>query len=208
MHARNWQNWDKGEAAKYIDSYWINSEHEKDWRKRLASIIKDEFGEKTSILDVGCGSGLIFKELIKRRIVTPRTYIGGDVSFKMLDIANRRYPNAKFIYLDIFNLPFRGKSQPNTICIQVLQHLPNYAQALSELIRVTNGKMLISSWFTQGPEDKIVFEDISYGGPFYNNKYSLSRFLTFIYEQVNTKIEQINIIKHREPTYSIIITFA
>jgi ubiquinone/menaquinone biosynthesis C-methylase UbiE len=207
MHERNWQNWDKGETAKYIDSYWINSGYEKEWRKRLVSDIKDEFGKRTPLLEVGCGSGLIYEEMIKLHVVTPKTYVGGDVSHKMLDTASNRYPKAKFIYLDIFKLPFPTKSRPNTICIHVLQHLPNYAQALKELIRITSGKLLISSWFTQGPEDSIVFEDIPYGGPFYNNRYSLPKFLAFIYEQVDTKIEKINITKYREPTYSVTVTF-
>lgn len=207
MRDRKWQNWDKGETAKAIDSYWVNSTYERNWRKRLVSDIKDEFSKGISLLEVGCGSGLIYEELIKLRVVTPQTYIGGDISHKMLDIAGNRHPSAKFIYLDIFKLPFPGKSQPNTICIQVLQHLPNYAEALRELIRITSAKLLISSWFTQGPEDKIVFEDTSYGGPFYNNQYSLPKFLTFIYEQVNNKIGKINITKYLEPTYSIGITF-
>jgi ubiquinone/menaquinone biosynthesis C-methylase UbiE len=207
MQERNWQNWDKGETAKAIDSYWINSGYEEDWRKRLVSDIKDEFGIRTSILEVGCGSGLIYEEMINHHVVTAKTYVGGDVSHKMLDIASSRYPKAKFIYLDIFKLPFQKKSQPNTICIHVLQHLPNYVQALKELIRITNGKLLISSWFTQESEDNIVFEDIPYGGPFYNNQYSLTKFLDFIHEQVDTKIEKINITKYREPTYSITVTF-
>ena len=206
MRERKWQNWDKRETAKAIDCYWINSTYEKKWRKRLVSDIKDEFGKRISLLEVGCGSGLIYEELTKLRVVTPQTYIGGDISHKMLDIAVNRYPNAKFIYLDIFKLPFPEKSQPNIICIQVLQHLPNYAEALRELIRITSGKLLISSWFTQGPEDRIVLEDTSYGGPFYNNQYSLPKFLTFIYERVNNKIEKINITKYPEPTYSISIT--
>lgn len=207
MRGRNWQNWDKGKTADAIDSYWVNSTYEKNWRKRLAAYIKKEFGKTTSILEVGCGSGLIYDELIRLRVVTPQTYIGGDVSHKMLDVARKRYPEVKFIYLDIFNLPFSVKSCPNILCIHVLQHLPNYVSALLELMRIAREKLLISSWFTQGPDDKIVFEDISYGGPFYNNQYSLPKFLTFIHEQVSIKIEKINIIKYREPTYSISITF-
>jgi ubiquinone/menaquinone biosynthesis C-methylase UbiE len=207
MPKRKWQNWDKGESAKAIDSYWVDSLYEKKWRKHLVADIKNEFGKRTRIVEIGCGSGLIYEEMSNYHVVTAKTYVGGDVSYKMLDIASNRYPKAKFIYLDIFKLPFPEKSRPNTICIHVLQHLPHYAQALKELIRITSGKLLISSWFTQGPEDKIVFEDISYGGPFYNNQYSLPKFLTFIYEQVNNTIKKINITQYLEPTYSITITF-
>ena len=203
MPERNWQNWDKGETAKAIDLYWVNSAFEKDWRKRLVSDIKGEFGKRIPLLEVGCGSGLIYEEMIKLHVVTAKSYVGGDVSHKMVDMASSRYPDAKFIYLDIFKLPFPEKSQPHTICIQVLQHLPHYAQALTELIRITSRKLLISSWFTQEPDDNIIFEDTVWDVPFYNNRYSLSKFLAFMYENFNTEIEKLSITKYIEPIYFI-----
>ncbi len=89
-----WQNWDKGEIAKEVDSYWASSTPEARWRKLL------EFGEKAYVLKVGCGSGLIYQETVKQRVVTAKSYVGGDISLKMPRIT-QQFPKAKFINFDI-----------------------------------------------------------------------------------------------------------
>lgn len=207
MSERSYQNWDKGETAKSIDSYWMNSTSETNWRSLLVSNIKAEFGGNPPVLEVGCGSGLIYAEMIKFQVVTAKTYVGGDISHNMLEMAHNRFPKAKFIKLDAFRLPFRENTQPYTICIHVLQHLPEYAEALKELIRISSRRLLISSWFRQGPEDNIVFEDTPWGAPFYNNQYSLPKFLSFIFEHANAGIEKISVTKYLEATYIISMTF-
>jgi ubiquinone/menaquinone biosynthesis C-methylase UbiE len=207
MFEHSYQNWDKGETAKSIDSYWMNSTSERNWRSFLVSNIKAEFGGRPFVLDVGCGSGLIYAEMIKFQVITAKTYVGGDISPKMLEMAHNRFLKLRLINLDIFRLPFREKTQPYTICIHVLQHLPDYAEALKELIRITSKRLLIGSWFTQGPEDNKIFEDTPWGAPFYNNRYYLPKFLNLIFEHANGRIEKISVTKYREPTYIISMTF-
>ena len=186
---RYWQNWDKGQIAESVDQYWCNERSEIDWRKLLVADIKVEVGKKTRVLEVGCGSGLIYSEMLKRGVVTPKSYIGGDVSDRMLDIARHRFPKATFTHLDILNLPYPDKSQPNVICIHVLQHLPHYAQAVKELIRVTANELYIVTWFTQKPDDNIVFGETqpAYGASFYDNSYSLPKFVASLYADREVK---------------------
>lgn len=176
MSERQGQNWDEGDTARRIDRYWLESEAE--WRQMLGENIRAEFGEAEPMLDVGCGSGLIYGQMRREGVVTSDSYVGGDTSEKMLAIARERFPDAYFAPLDIFDMPYADRSQENVICIQVLQHLPHYREALGELLRITRRKLYISSWF--GPEDRINFGDSPFGGPFFENRYSLAKFLSYL----------------------------
>lgn len=198
-----WQNWDKGNIAKMVDDYWL--EKERGWRNWLVLDIKKEFGKKVPLLDVGCGTGLIYQQMLKYHVVTPATYVGGDVSKKMLAIARQRFPEAKFVNLDIFNLSYPDHSQPNVMCISVIQHLPYYDQALNELMRVTGRKLYIVSWFTQAAEDKIVL------GNFYANHYSLSKFLTYVLMNSDRAVQDLRVHQYEydpeKKVYIIVLTF-
>lgn len=190
---REWENWDKGEIARSVDKYWCGDSLEAEWRKVLVRDIEAEIGRGTSILEVGCGSGLIYHEMLKRRIVTTKSYIGGDVSQKMLEIARGRFPQTSFSHLDIFNLPYSDKSQPNVICISVLQHLPHYAEAVKELIRITGRRLYIATWFNQSFEDNIVFGETAWGASFHDNCYSLPKFLAFLYGNTDANIKGLSV---------------
>jgi ubiquinone/menaquinone biosynthesis C-methylase UbiE len=190
-NVREWENWDKGEIAQSVDQYWRNDSLEAEWRKLLVADIEAEIGRGTPILEVGCGSGVIYREMLKRGIVTAKSYIGGDVSQKMLEIARDRFPETKFTELDIFNLHYPDRSQPNVICIHVLQHLPHYAEAVKELIRIASRRLYIASWFNETSEDNIVFGDTGWGALFYENRYSLPKFLAFLYGNTEADIRSV-----------------
>lgn len=42
MTERCWQNWDEGEIAQKVDSYWVSSAFEVSWRKKLVADIAIE----------------------------------------------------------------------------------------------------------------------------------------------------------------------
>ena len=201
MTDRYWQNWDKANIAKEVNNYWDTSAIVTEEAKTLAADIEQELGTRIPILEVGCGTGRIYRAILDRHIITPDLYTGGDVSHKMLDIARTRSPEAKFIDLDILNLPYPDKSQPNVICVQVLQHLPHYAQAVNELIRITRERLYIASWFHLGFKDKIMTEKKTWGAKFHNNHYSLPKFLAFLYS--HTGIKSVCIKQLGEPSCSL-----
>jgi SAM-dependent methyltransferase len=203
MTDRFWQNWDTGDTAISIDSYWLNSPLEESWRRILADDLSYKFGENVPILEIGSGSGLIYRELLNRHIVTVKSYAGGDISKKMLDIARSRFPEAKFIELDIFSLPFPDKSQTNVISIQVLQHLPHYRDALKELLRITKERLYIASWFNLSSGDMISLTSDPLPGTFYNNRYSLIGLLEFIFNNVGDKIDTLSVRNLNGDNFSI-----
>ncbi|HUV45502.1 MAG TPA: methyltransferase domain-containing protein [Dehalococcoidia bacterium] len=140
--------------------------------------------------------------------VSEKTYTGGDVSQDMLNIARQRFPETNFVYLDILNLPYASKSQPNVICVQVIQHLPHYTEAVKELIRITGKKLYIVSWFDKSLKDNIVFGRTEWDKTsFYNNIYSLPKFLRFTHEHTDTDMESLRAKHLQGSNFSISLTF-
>ncbi len=208
MEERYWENWDKPEVASSIDSYWRASEVEANWRKHLAEDLSAHFPKNSNILEIGCGSGLIYKLMLDHKIVKPTTYQGGDTSLKMLEIARHEYPDVRFDPLDIFKLPFEDSSQPNVVCIQVLQHLPAYEEAVTELVRICRDKLYIVTWFNYEAQDIIAFTGATADGTsFYNNAYSLARFEAFLYMSFGSRIKSLACSRVSGVSHSIAITF-
>ena len=176
---RHWENWDSGEIAREVDQYWHESKTEQEWRRTVVRDMVKVLPLEMGILDVGCGSGAIYEELIKHGFGTSRPYVGGDTSTKMLEIAHNRFPAAQFMAMDIFNLPFKDHSQPIVLCINVLQHLPGYWLALAELARVTGSMLYITTWFKRGRQNNIRLVKSQWGPDFYQNEYSLRPFQDF-----------------------------
>jgi len=99
------------------------------------------------VLDLGCGNGRIF-ELLKDKQVD---YYGIDVSEKLIDIAKKNYPKAKFIVGDALNLPFSNSFFDAVFSIAVIHQIPSNelrSVFLKEAKRVLkpNGRMILTVW--------------------------------------------------------------
>jgi len=83
------------------------------------------------ILDVGCGSGVSygFKPYFKATV--------------FLDLEKPSRPIPNFVVGDVCHLPFKTACFKEVYCFHVLEHVENPLQALKELIRVTNGTVII-----------------------------------------------------------------
>lgn len=106
-----------------------------------------------SIIDAGCGNGLLLREIGYFNL-----YVGVDSSIEMLKVARQRSKNkenAFFIQAEVNNLPFKENAVDNIVCIDTLHHLKNDEKELSaikELSRV--GKRLL---FEIKSFDKLTF---------------------------------------------------
>jgi SAM-dependent methyltransferase len=102
-----------------------------------------------TILDVGCGSGSIGFDLIRR---FPTAKLAGlDIDIAILSEATLRVPAGAVTYFaqgDAFALPFRAGSFDLVSCQYLLQHLPHPVNALCEIRRVTEpgGMLLVFEW--------------------------------------------------------------
>ncbi len=94
-------------------------------------------GPGDDVLDVGCGPGFYTAELLD--VVGPDgTVVAIDASSAMLAIAERRCggrTNATFHLADATTLPVADASADRSVCVQVLEYVPDVDRALRELHR-------------------------------------------------------------------------
>lgn len=127
------------------------------FEKRLYSILsflpKDK---KSLILDFGCGTGILLKELSKKY----DTVYGADIN---IQIAEQFLKNRGIGNVILFNnsddknyiLPIKEKTLDVIICADVLEHVTNLDNILDKLIKLLNddGLLIIS-----GPTENILYK--------------------------------------------------
>jgi ubiquinone/menaquinone biosynthesis C-methylase UbiE len=97
------------------------------------------------ILDVGCGSGLFFKEAVTQT----NMIFGVDISKKLLLKAKQHangLGNVSVLNADADHLPFKDAFFEVVFAFTVLQNMPKPAETLKELKRVTksNGRVVVT----------------------------------------------------------------
>jgi len=93
-----------GPTAKGMD--WPNPE---DLEKRfdvLTGVI--DYTQTSSLLDLGCGVGLLVDYLTQKQVMSKITYLGVDISSKMIQVAKKRHPGFSFEARDILLKPYNA----------------------------------------------------------------------------------------------------
>jgi len=86
----------------------------------------------TSVLDVGCGEGVLFDVLGRDAQV-----LGVDLSGDSLRASRRLHANSRVVQADgAGGLPFSSHTFDLVVCSEVLEHVPEPAQLIAELWRV------------------------------------------------------------------------
>lgn len=102
-----------------------------------------------SILDVGCAEGFVSRHV---REHAPRVTAFG-VDLDVVALARGRQMSVPFPTSvgNALNLPLATESVDLVLCTEVLEHIPQPQRALSELLRVSRGYLLLSvpwePWF-------------------------------------------------------------
>jgi SAM-dependent methyltransferase len=94
------------------------------------------------ILDVGCGEGLIPRQL--RAIWPTSKIIGLDIDIALLKVAQELVSDVSYIVGSGYNLPFSSTDSDLVICTEVLEHVDDPHLMLVELARVGQGYFLLS----------------------------------------------------------------
>jgi ubiquinone/menaquinone biosynthesis C-methylase UbiE len=105
--------------------------------QRTAALEGITFSGVEKILDVGCGTGVVGKDLLERN---PQAMLYGlDIEPSILRQAKEKFSNAgksAFIGGDAYALPFKSETFQIVTCQYVLQHLAQPIMALAEMRRV------------------------------------------------------------------------
>ena len=104
--------------------------------------------ENDRILDVGCGNGRL-AGFLKNKIKID--YLGIDNNRKLIGLAKKRHPFAKFKIADMGKLPFHDHSFDHVWDIAAFHHIPSkklQLQTLKEMKRVLTkgGLLIITVW--------------------------------------------------------------
>lgn len=178
---RDWEKWDEDNVADIIDKFWKSSESERAHRRTLAQLTQQWVLPNDCVLEVGCGSGLIYNELVPK-ILANNHYTGVDISEKMLAIAKNEYPQGNFQNDDIYALSFPDNSFDVTICYEVLAHLNGITTPIRELFRVSARTVIFTVWTG---EQTIRYPEIIDGKVFIHTVFSRDDILASIATSIN-----------------------
>ncbi len=111
------------------------------FHRRIVGLVRSTAA--AHILDAGCGEGFTLRELHTDGIQA--AMLGTDVSHAALAWSRaNRMSSSPLSVADVRHLPFAADSFDLVVCLEVLEHVPDVALGLSELLRVSRGNVLIS----------------------------------------------------------------
>jgi 2-polyprenyl-3-methyl-5-hydroxy-6-metoxy-1,4-benzoquinol methylase len=97
-----------------------------------------------SILDVGCGEGVLTERWAAENPAVSVVGVDLDDSKLHHEWQRRRLPNLEFAVGDATALPFPNNRFDLVCALEVLEHVADPRSALSELARVSSGRLLLS----------------------------------------------------------------
>jgi 2-polyprenyl-3-methyl-5-hydroxy-6-metoxy-1,4-benzoquinol methylase len=118
--------------------------------RRLMSNFERTLGElfmqaaPTSVLDVGCGEGVLTYQWAEA--LGDKRIVGIDLDDDKLraEQATRRRPNLEYLVMRAENLPFAENEFDLASAIEVLEHVPDPAHTVAEMARVAGRHLLVS----------------------------------------------------------------
>jgi len=139
----------------------------------LAQVVGSE-----SILEVGCGSGKEYVNLVLNREVKPRTYRGYDSSYRFIESCQSRFPGADFRLGSAMSLPEQVCSWDTVLCRHVLEHVQDWKIALTEAFRIARRRVIVVIW--RGLRDNAPSARKDLGDEGYAWDINRQEFLSFI----------------------------
>lgn len=138
--------WDVAGVAERIEEYWRSSPLE---RAHVAAVgdlcARCLTSRHLRVVEVGCGTGRIYEQIVPR-LLPEGGYTGVDLSARMLGLARRRWPAARFVRGDGCQLALADDAVDYALAFEVVGHLPDLGGLLAELGRVARSGFLLTAW--------------------------------------------------------------
>jgi len=128
------------QSAMVYDVQYFEEQEE----KIKIALSKLSLEKENTILDVGCGTGLLFPHLAMR----VRLVVGLDISSPILAKAREKskvYSNTTLVRGDADYMPFQNETFDTAFAITLLQNIPKPLRSLNEMKRVTKQNATISA---------------------------------------------------------------
>ena len=103
-----------------------------------------EAASPMSLLDVGCGEGVLVHQWAQR--LAPARVVGIDLEEPSIQAgwAQREAPNLEYKVMKAENLPFADDEFDLACAIEVLEHVPDPEHTLAEMARCAEHRLLVS----------------------------------------------------------------
>jgi len=95
----------------------------------------DLIEENKNILDIGCLNGN-FYNFLKTNDFKMKSFVGVDLSDKLIDRAKKRFPEQEWLVSDCYRLPFNTDMFDIVTLMEILEHIDNPKLAIEEAKRV------------------------------------------------------------------------
>ncbi len=109
---------------------------------RVAQFVANHLTGKT-LLEVGCGNGDVSLSCAKRGFDVTATDLIEENLECVKEKALDQGLTLKTRVVDIEHIPFADASFDTVLCLHTLEHVRNLPRAVSELVRVTRGKLVV-----------------------------------------------------------------
>lgn len=113
--------------------------------RSMLPLVKSKIGAGSSILDIGCGMGIL-GELIAK---DARKYVGMDISIERIRQARTRVAgdNCFFVVGNAEHLPFKDSCADTVVSTEVIEHIPDTVSFIGGIARVLSrdGTFILST---------------------------------------------------------------
>jgi len=107
--------------------------------EKYLKYITEYISNSESVLDIGCGEGIIL--YLANKFNKREKLVGIDTSIEFLKIA-KQIVEADFIRADVHYLPFRDSSFELLSCLSVFEHINRHKDVINEVTRVSTKSII------------------------------------------------------------------